>query len=360
MRIVVNDIAASSGGALSILKDFYEYVKQNDCTNEWIFLIGGKYIEETSNIKVIVLDKVKSGKLEKLKFDLIYGRKFINKLNPDVVFSMQNIITFGIKSKQIVYVHQALPFQSTKKFSFIDRIERGMAIYQYIIGILIKYSIIKADRVIVQTKWMRDAVIDKTKISKDKIINILPNVDVICDDKHENLIWGQSTAFFYPTSDVIYKNIGCIVQAVKILNNEGFNDFEVKLTISNEQLKKYDYSGDNIICTGKLNRNDVYREYVQSVLLFPSYIETFGYPMAEARRTGALILASNCEFSRELLDGYENAYFFDPFSPDELASLMKRVIDGEITRKPVHENVSAENTWKYVVDEISSLSMQKS
>lgn len=30
MRIVVNDIAASQSGALTVLKSFYEYVKEHD------------------------------------------------------------------------------------------------------------------------------------------------------------------------------------------------------------------------------------------------------------------------------------------------------------------------------------------
>ena len=42
MRIVVNDIAASKGGALTVLKDFYNCVRENDTENEWIFLLGDR------------------------------------------------------------------------------------------------------------------------------------------------------------------------------------------------------------------------------------------------------------------------------------------------------------------------------
>ena len=53
MRVVVNDIAASSGGVLTVLKDFYQYVKENDRENEWYFLVGDDYIEPTENIHII-------------------------------------------------------------------------------------------------------------------------------------------------------------------------------------------------------------------------------------------------------------------------------------------------------------------
>lgn len=345
MRIVVNDIAASSGGALSILKDFYEYVNQNERENEWIFLTGGKYIEEADNIKVIVLDRVKASKLEKLKFDFIYGKKFIEKLNPDIVFSLQNIITFGVKVKQAVYVHQPLPFQDAKRFSLLKPQERKMAFYQYIIGYIIKMSIKKADKVIVQTRWMREAVINQTGIDSSKIANILPCITELTTMP----LIDNGNTFFYPSSDGIYKNNECIYKANEMLLSDGYSDYEINITI--DEKEKY----PNINFLGRIPRDEVVKRYAESVLIFPSYIETFGYPLAEARRMGILIFASHCEFSRELLDGYENAYFFDPFNPNELACLMRQVIDGEITRKPIHENTIDENTWRYVVEEIVSL-----
>ena len=47
MKIAVNDIAASTGGTLSISKDFYQYVRANDRENEWVFLLSDPYIEAT-------------------------------------------------------------------------------------------------------------------------------------------------------------------------------------------------------------------------------------------------------------------------------------------------------------------------
>ena len=104
MRIIVNDIAASKGGAMTVLKDFYETVKLQNDDNEWIFLLGDNYLEETENIKVLTFKKEKASQIKRLCFDLFYGRKIINKLNPDVVLSFQNTICFGVKCKQVVYV----------------------------------------------------------------------------------------------------------------------------------------------------------------------------------------------------------------------------------------------------------------
>lgn len=41
----------------------------------------------------------------------------------------------------------------------------------------------------------------------------------------------------------------------------------------------------------------------------------------------SVILASDCPFSHEILDDYENAYFFDPFNGEALSNLMRLWID---------------------------------
>ena len=67
----------------------------------------------------------------------VFNKKFVKNLNPDVVLSLQNIITFGLKVPQAVYIHQSIPFQNSKKFSFLKSKERGLAVIQYLIGAII-------------------------------------------------------------------------------------------------------------------------------------------------------------------------------------------------------------------------------
>ena len=58
-------------------------------------------------------------------------------------------------------------------------------------------------------------------------------------------------------------------------------------------------------------------------------------PLAEARQLGTVILASDCPFCHEVLEGYENAYYFHPFREEELAELMEQVICGKIKPKEI-------------------------
>ena len=54
---------------------------------------------------------------------------------------------------------------------------------------------------------------------------------------------------------------------------------------------------EKIINCGYINRNEVFENMKTKVLIFPSYIETVGLPLLEAKLIGTIILASNTPFS---------------------------------------------------------------
>jgi len=343
VRILVNDIAASVGGALTILRNFYEFAKC-DKKNEYIFLLSGNYIEETNNVKVIIMPEKKRW-LKRLVFDLFVGRRYIKQFNIDAIISLQNTIIFGTKIKQILYVHQSIPFQSYKKFSLIKVKERTLAIVQYFIGYIIKKSIKKADSIVVQTEWMKEEIINRTGKDVKEILVLRPSFDFTNESKDNiNL---ETNKFFYPANNEIYKNHECIYKACKILEDKGINNYEVILTIdesNNENKLK------NIRFSGRLKAEKVIEMYSKSILLFPSYIESLALPLLEARNEKTIILASDCKFSRELLSDYENAYFFDPFKCEELADLMEKCITGDIVLKEVKKiDVIYQQGWEELI-----------
>ena len=345
MRIVVNDIAASTGGAMTVLRDFYNCVCEHDRENQWIFLLGDRYFEETENVKIIPMPQIKKSGIRKLVFDHLTGRRFINDLKPDLVLSMQNIITFGVKAPQAVYIHQSIPFQSVKNFSFLKAVERKAAVIQHIIGRIIKRSVKKSNLVIAQTQWIKDAICRKCGIAPQKIKVVTPSVRV----KMGTADLFDQNNFFYPTSDQFYKNNTCLMEASALLQQEGVAH-QVVMTLPSEK------SSGTIQCIGRIPYEQVLEHYNRSTLVFPSYIETFGYPLAEARQLGTIVLASDCPFSREVLAGYENAYFFDPFQPVQLKELMKQVALGQIIKKPVAATVeTAPDSWLTVMQTVCGM-----
>ncbi len=371
MKIIVNDTAASKTGALSVLKDFYAYIKKDENRYaeingkkerlDWIFLLSAPYLEETDNIKVIVLPDVKMSRKARLMFDLKEGRRYIMSFKPDVYFSMQNTLPAGLDCKTVLYVHQPLCFQRMRNFSLLKEEEREYAVYQHLIGKLIYASIKRADKTIVQTEWMRQEAVRRTGVRGDRVIKITPDIDV--SGLMLRLKKNSPNTFFYPSGVMLYKNHECILKAVRLLRDEGITDFTVSFTITGEELKQLcpGEIPENIICEGSLEREEVLKRYQSSVLLFPSYIESFGYPPAEGRALGSLIFAADTPCTREILEGYEGAFLFDPFKPGELKELMERYLGGGFDRDSLYDKAlsderasgeRAESSWGLVLNEL--------
>ena len=216
--------------------------------------------------------------------------------------------------------------------------------YQHLIGKVIISSVKHASKVIVQTEWMRQAIAEKCKIPMSRIVKIAPNVEDLGGLRVD--ISRRSDLFFYPTSAVPYKNISCICDAAALLEERDL-PFEVRLTVA-EQKKQ-----NHISWIGQVSREEVMRQFCEATLVFPSYIETFGYPLIEAAQMGAIVLAADLPFAHEVLGDYENAYFFDPFDPKALADLMEQVITGKIVRKEIfQESETKGNSWGQVINEL--------
>ena len=321
MRIVVNDIAASEGGAMSVLKSFYQEILEKNDDNEWIFLLGEQYLEETKNIKVYTFPEIKKSWFKRLLFDFTFGKKVINQFHPDLYFSLQNTATLGVKAKQLVYLHQSLPYQSEKKFSFFLKEEIKYAVYQRIIGKIYNFLFKHSNaQIIVQSIWMQKEV---RKLLPNEISLIPPNINI--DYEGEFSFEKNPITFFYPAAKLIYKNHEVIFKAVDILVKKGISDFKVVLTIEKCNVK----NNQIFEFLGSISQDDVFEYYKNSILLFPSYIETYGLPLKEAQYFGTPIIASKTDFSDEILEGYTKGVFFNKFDDTELASIMSKFIEGK-------------------------------
>lgn len=318
---MVFDVPAVFGGALTILNQYHDMARR-DKDNEWLFIVSKPRLSETENLKVVRFPWVKKSWFHRLFFDKIYAFKLVKKYKPDKIISLQSIAVRAPGYFQELYIHQALPF-CEERFSFFKN--NKLWIYQNIISKFIVRSARIADSVVVQSDWMKDALCKKSNIPANKVNIVCPTVNIHDNVKYEK---GSENLFFYPASSAAYKNHNIIYKAVRILKKSGYKNFKIVLTInkSNDFSNDYRDIEDLIEFCGYLNRSQVANYYSKSVLLFPSYLESFGLPLLEARLCGCPIIASDCNFAREILDGYEKADFFSPFAENELFKLLKKHI----------------------------------
>ena len=329
MKIVVYDIAAQKGGGgETILKQYFDTAARQTENEWWFFVSIEEYVERSrNNIHVIYIDLGKKTKtvnyVKRKQYEVLKLRRIIKSIEPDEFISLQNMIVSSLNCKQTVYLHQSFQF-SPVRFSFFKKNERSLAFRQKFICGVIKRKLKKADKVIVQTNWMKNAVSKWAQYPEDRIIVETPNLAlpvITCETEKLNNV------FFYPANAYLNKNHQIIIEACKIIKRKGYSDFRILFTLSPDSnmlaSTLYDEvkeAGLPIEFVGHLDREELYRKYRSQIMLFPSYIETFGLPLLEAKCLGGRIIASNCPFSHEILDNYSFAEFVDWNNADDWAT----------------------------------------
>jgi len=330
---MVFDVPAEYGGALSILHEFYaEVLASHDDSVEWFFVLSTPKLDTSKNVTVLNYPWVKRSWLHRIYFDYFIAPQVIKKYRIDRVFSLQNVLIPRTTVPQVLYVHQSLPFVKVR-FSFTE--DKLLWIYQNVISHLIFRSMRRAERVIVQTEWMRSEGAKIASVSREKMHVVPPVITAEITNTYVHTKHSRST-FFYPAHAMLYKNHQVIIEACELLRLQGIEDYSVILTLTGDEGDKIRRLAQRVKemnlpvkFAGTLTRPEVFSYYKKSVLLFPSYVETYGLPLMEAGMHGAPIIAADTLFAREILGVYPKAHFFSSFDSVALANILKRMIAGD-------------------------------
>ena len=329
MKVLVIDVAAEHGGALTVLNQFIDEFK-SDKTNSYVVVVGRLDYEDCDNIHFVKCAWVKKSRIHRLCFDFFYVKRLVEEYKPDKILSLQNN-TFPVRNiTQEVYYHNILPL-AEKRFSLFE--SKRIWLYQNVIGRIFKSSLKRASHIYVQANWIKRAMADKWKI-KDDIISVKSaeiNLTLFKNAERHDPI--SQTILFYPANTALYKNHITLLRAC----NEVWDKLEDKsrlslvLTCNRESLPAecqslIDKDKTNITFTGRLTPEEVREWYSKSVLVFPSFIETVGLPLKEAAAMNSAIIAADCEYARETLGSYRHVEYFEPFDYSKLAQVIMQGI----------------------------------
>lgn len=327
MRILVYDVAADSGGAATVLKSFYEEFRR-DTENEYVFVLSVFELPETEHIRVLNFPWIKKSPFHRFYFDQFRAHRLVKQYAADQVLSLQNIGLPRAGVPQIVYEHNALPF-SEYRFKLWEGFRPWFT--QQVLGRMMKRSIRRAKKVLVQTNWMKQEIVRQCRIAPEKVKVKFPPVEMI-----RTAPWKTDAGkpvFFYPSNASAYKNHKTFLKACRMLKEQGCENYEVVWTVTGDEnkgiravRKEAEDRKLPIVFRGPMSRQELFERYASSILVFPSYIETIGLPLLEARSAGAWIMAADCLYAREMVGDYERAEFFEPFDAGRLCSFMKRWI----------------------------------
>ena len=335
--IMIYDVHASESGALAILDDLYKQIRNySDKSVKWVFIVSTPEYEETKEITVRRFPWVKRNWGYRYYFDTVTTRKLLKEFKPDKVFSLQNKGIDFYKKEQLVYLH--LPFILTDHKFDIKIDGKKLWAYQNIISKSIFKSLRKVDMTIVQTEWMKEALVKKAGVNADKIVVQQP--DIKCNDIKDFIDCPENRKrIFYPATAFTYKNHSTLLKALNYATEKGLKDYEVIFTIRPDEnaytqnlYKDATEHNLNVKFNGPIPREKVFEMYARSILAFPSYVESFGLPLLEAKLSGTYIMASDTPFCHEILDGYDKSEFFEELDYKKLGDMIQAICERGLDR----------------------------
>lgn len=331
MRIMVLDVPTTIGGGLTILTQFYQRAVE-DTENEWFFVVGrpGAEMPDTPNIRVFRFPEVKKNWGTRLYFDLVTAPKFAKDNKIDKVISLQGSYLHGVKCEQVLYLQQALLFYD---FPCSLTMEPRIWIYKNILSRLRAKDVRKADKLIVQIESTKNACAKRYGVPTEKFLVEAPRCSMKFTKKYEKQ---AENSFFYPPGAFLFKNIDVLIEAARLLKAEGITNYSITLMLTGRENKvsalwrKACESEDlPFRFVGHVDFEKMGDYYAGSVLLFPSFVESFGLPLLEAKTCGSPVIAADLGYAHDVLGDYPCASYFAPRDARALVELMKKYIDSD-------------------------------
>jgi len=330
MRIAVIDVAAESGGALSVLNDFLYYlVSLEHDNNEYYVFVSQKLNIEKENIHYIIKPEIKRSWFSRLKWERIDAQGEFDELNIDLVFSLQNTGFYSKKIKQIVYFHNVLLLESKKKYSIWNKEQRKYAIYTKAIAPYTIASLKYADTIICQTKTICADI--KNRLPDTNVVAVYPNVHV--DEEYRNTANELIKGFIYPTSPVPFKRVESIIECVKEHNNWfEDNNLEMLITIKGDEnayaskLLELSRGCEAIKLIGYQTRERIMQLYQDHVLIVNSELESFPLLFLEKSIIGGAVISADYAYAIEITGKLPNVEVYKKENMEDMFEKMKWAI----------------------------------
>jgi glycosyltransferase involved in cell wall biosynthesis len=257
---------------------------------------------------------------------------------------------------QVVYFHQALLFSRDEAVPHTAYQKVRTSIFR----MLAVRSMKKSAFVITQTHAMREVILRDAGLAPERVVVVYPGVPVgaprsVWDSRDwrrclEELASCRLPKIVYVSGPSEHKNFEVLLRATASLKRRGMEVLTV-LTLARDGTPNARYGrfvrrfgqlvdelgiGGNIFWTGVLP-NEAIIPLIRSidVCVFPSLIESFPQPLAEALSCGAVMVLADRPYAREIAG--EAAVYFDPYQAEDLANKVCALLSDGSLRATLRE-----------------------
>ena len=187
-------------------------------------------------------------------------------------------------------------------------------------------------RVVVQTPSMQ-SIVQKALGILPKVLPFFAYTEPIPNSRPEPV-----AGFLYPATADKHKNHLKLLLAWKLLHESGVCE-QLHLTVEGnrkvlELISQLQNIGVSIVNHGHLSPGQLSSLYSScAALIYPSYLESFGLPLLEAKAMGLPVIASEIDYVRDVVEPAET---FDPHSAVSITRAVRRFLSrDELPIQPI-------------------------
>lgn len=231
---------------------------------------------------------------------------------------------FRSRAHVAVFLQNRLIIESQGKMRTEGKVRLNIFIKRMLFRVM-RYHV---DEYIVQTPSMSDVL--SQWVGGTIPITVFPFIDGVMYKTEPTEYTQKKYDFIYVADGVAHKNHRHLISAWIRLAQEGLKP-SLLLTLGErdrfllDEIEDAKASFDLLIYNaGAIEREGIFDLYRSSkALIFPSYCESFGIPLIEAKGLGLPIIASELDFVRDVCMPCET---FDPASPVSITRAVKRFL----------------------------------
>lgn len=328
--LVISAVNFTEGGPLTVLRDCVAAAAE--VLPDWriIVMAHDASLITVPNVEVMAFPATKTSWVRRLMLEWWGFERVSRKLGTDLWLSLHDITPRVMARRQAVYCHNPAIFY---RIGWREAcLEPKFLLFNKLYGLLYAAFIGRNSHVVVQQDWLR------TEFARrfGDLPMTVAHPSAASPRANGALRAGRPTVFLYPALPRVFKNFEVVCDAAALLNAQGVEGFEVRLTLGGSENRyarwlksKYgETSGVRFI--GRQSTAQMQEHYREaSALVFPSRLETWGLPISEAKSHGLPLIVASAPYAKETVGTYDLVSFFPPRDAHALATQMHALITGE-------------------------------
>ena len=356
MKIAVNAISMKSGGGITYLSNLLRALVEIDLNNQYLIIVPDRLSAPLPpsgpRCRIRFVKIPFQSTLLRILYEQIVIPCLVWKDRVDLLYSPADIASLIAPCPVVLGIQNPNLYTSLKlSWPIAYRIHFAFLRFMAVI------SLRRAKRIIVLTDSFRKDLAESVDL-RGKEVAIIPHG--ISPDfsswKREKI--SSENGYLLTVSNIYrYKNVLNLIRAYNRLMIAGTVGGR-KLYVAGdsvdpqyqEQIEQYisDHKLEEMVFMPGGRPHEKMPEIYAgaSLFIFPSYLETFGFPPLEAMASGLPVIAAEIEVTRENLE--DAALYFDQFSVGDLMGKITRVFEDSILRERMIEKGRARTatfTW---------------